>query len=181
MNCFCWMFVEAGREDSVPVSHPSGILAALLVASAAAIAFFLEYAREQVWHPVIVIWVIAAIAVTSTIALLWLRSGPKYALPANIITNALLAADVRMQLYPDQAEQIYDQTAARWNRGEATEIVDLARWLNFHQKADRVLSLFSIERAVGNNQLLLARLDALATLQRWNDISALLVTLPRSR
>jgi hypothetical protein len=90
------------------------------------------------------------------------------------IIDALLAADLRLQLHPDQAEQIYDQTVTRWNRGEPAEIVDLARWLNLHQQPERVLSLFSIERAFEDNQLLLSRLDALATLQRWNDIDSLL-------
>jgi hypothetical protein len=37
-----------------------------------------------------------------------------------------------------------------------------------------VLSLFSIDRALEDNQLLLVRLDALAILQRWNDIDNLL-------
>jgi hypothetical protein len=50
----------------------------------------------------------------------------------------------------------------------------LARWLNLHQQAERVLSLFSVDRAFQDNQLLLSRLDALATLQRWNDIDGLL-------
>ena len=36
------------------------------------------------------------------------------------------------------------------------------------------LSTFPIERALEDNQLLLARLDALATLQRWNDIDDVL-------
>src|SRR5436190_10037781 len=39
-----------------------GISAALFAAG-----FFLEYCREEVWHPVIVIWSIAAIAVFGTL------------------------------------------------------------------------------------------------------------------
>jgi hypothetical protein len=96
------------------------------------------------------------------------------ALQSPAIIDSLLAADLRMQIQPDQAEQIYDQTVARWNRGEPAQIVDLARWLNFHQQPERVLSLFSLEQAMQDNQLLVARLDALATLQRWNDIENLL-------
>ena len=90
------------------------------------------------------------------------------------IMNSLLAADLRLQLHPEQAEEIYNATIARWNAGSSEELTNLARWLNTHQQPERVLSLFSIEDAFKDNQLLLARLDALAILQRWNDIDSLL-------
>jgi hypothetical protein len=90
------------------------------------------------------------------------------------IRDALLAADLRLQLHPDQAEKIFDQTAARWNNSENADLNDLARWLNLHQQPERVLSLYAIDRALGDNQLLLSRLDALATLQRWDDVESML-------
>ena len=62
----------------------------------------------------------------------------------------------------------------RWNQSEPGDLVDLSRWLNAHQQSSRVLSLFSIERALQDNQLLMVRLDALANLQRWNEIDSLL-------
>jgi hypothetical protein len=94
--------------------------------------------------------------------------------PSAGIRNALLGADLRLQLHPDEAEKIFDQTVARWNNSENAELNDLARWLNLHEQAERVLSLYPADRALGDNQLLLSRLDALATLQRWNDIESLL-------
>jgi hypothetical protein len=90
------------------------------------------------------------------------------------IKEALLVADLRIQLHPEEANRIYDQTLARWNNSENPDLIELARWLNLHQQAERVLSLFSVDRAFHDNQLLLSRLDALATLQRWNDIDGLL-------
>ena len=90
------------------------------------------------------------------------------------IHPALLAADLRLQAEPDQAPKIYDQTVARWNNGDNAQMVELARWLNFHQQAERVMSLCPVERALQDNQLLLCRLDAMATLQLWNDIETLL-------
>lgn len=93
--------------------------------------------------------------------------------PANI-KDALLASDLRIQLYAGEAERIYDQTVARWNAGQTADLIELSRWLNLHQQPERVLSLFPIERAFKDNQLLLSRLDALAILQRWNDIDNLL-------
>ena len=93
--------------------------------------------------------------------------------PANI-KDALLAADLRIQLHAGEAERIYDQTVAHWNAGQTADLIELSRWLNLHQQPERVLSLFPIERAFKDNQLLLSRLDALAILQRWNDIDNLL-------
>jgi hypothetical protein len=96
------------------------------------------------------------------------------ALSPPTIKDALLAADLRIQLHADDPNRIYDQTVARWNAGQRSDLIELSRWLNLHQQPERVLSLVSIERALEDNQLLLSRLDALAVLQRWNDIDQLL-------
>jgi len=42
---------------------------------AAAIFFGLEFAREQVWHPIIVIWTIALVPITLTLLVCWFTSG----------------------------------------------------------------------------------------------------------
>jgi len=91
-------------------------------------------------------------------------------LRAKNITDDLLAADVRIQIQPDDAARIYDETIDHWRNGKTEELVELARWLNAHQQPERVLSLFSVERALQNNALLITRLDALAILQRWIEI-----------
>jgi hypothetical protein len=96
------------------------------------------------------------------------------ALAPKTIKDDLLAADLRFQLHPDDATRIYREMIDRWQNGKPEEIVDLARWLNAHQQAELVLSTFPIERTLEDNQLLLARLDALAILQRWNDIDDVL-------
>lgn len=90
------------------------------------------------------------------------------------IKDDLLAADLRFQLHPDAAAQIYREEIERWQNGKREDVVDLARWLNAHQQAELVLSTFPVERALEDNQLLLGRLDALASLQRWNDIDDVL-------
>jgi len=90
------------------------------------------------------------------------------------IRDALLAADLRIRLRTDDPNQIYDQIVARWNAGQTADLIELSRWLNLHEQPERVLSLVPIERALEDNQLLLSRLDALAVLQRWNDIDQLL-------
>lgn len=96
------------------------------------------------------------------------------ALTPKTIKDDLLAADLRFQLHPDEGAQIYREEIERWQNGKPEEVVDLARWLNSHLQAELVLSAFPIERALEDNQLLLSRLDALATLQRWNDIDEVL-------
>jgi len=96
------------------------------------------------------------------------------ALTPKTAKDDLLAADMRVQLQPDEAARIYREEVERWRNGQSQELLDLARWLNAHQQPELVLSTFPIERTLEDNQLLLARLDALATLQRWNDIDGVL-------
>ncbi|HEV3393019.1 MAG TPA: hypothetical protein VG103_05860 [Chthoniobacterales bacterium] len=90
------------------------------------------------------------------------------------IKDDLLAADLRLQLQPDNAARTYQETIEHWREAPNEDVISLARWLNIHQQAELVLSSFPIERALADNQLLLARLDAMAILQRWNDIDQLL-------
>jgi len=92
----------------------------------------------------------------------------------NNVTTDLLASDLRVQIQPEDADHIYDQTIERWRGGSSDQLIQLARWLNVHQQYERVLSLFALEQAFENNQLLLTHLDALAGLQRWNAIDELL-------
>jgi len=87
---------------------------------------------------------------------------------------ALLAADLRLRMQSAAGEQIYDEVIAQWRNGEASDLAELSRWLNVHQQPERVLSLVPLDVALKNNQLLLVHLDALAAVQRWNDINALL-------
>ena len=96
------------------------------------------------------------------------------ALTPKTAKDDLLAADMRVQLQPDEADRIYREAVERWRDGQSQGLLDLARWLNAHQQPELVLSTFPVERTLEDNQLLLARLDALATLQRWNDIDGVL-------
>jgi hypothetical protein len=96
------------------------------------------------------------------------------ALTPKTIKDDLLAADLRLSLHSDEAARIYQEEIERWRNGQTREIVDLARWLNAHQQPELVLSTVAIERSLEDNQLLLSRLDALANLQRWNDIDDVL-------
>ncbi|HEY2125213.1 MAG TPA: hypothetical protein VGG94_07090, partial [Chthoniobacterales bacterium] len=94
--------------------------------------------------------------------------------PSPGIKDSLLASDLRLQLHPEDAGKIFDQTVARWNSSKAPDLNQLALWLNLRGQYERVLSLFSEDRAFADNQLLISRLDALASLQRWNEVETLL-------
>src|SRR4029077_19654994 len=75
---------------------------------------------------------------------------------------------------PDNATRVYQDAIEHWRNSPNEDLIYLARWLNVHQQPELVLSSFPIERAFEDNQLLLARLDAMAILQRWNDIDEVL-------
>jgi hypothetical protein len=85
------------------------------------------------------------------------------------VTDALLAADLRLKMQPENTAAIYDEIIASWGANAKLEV---AQWLNAHQQFDRVLSL--VGPGEGRDQLLLARLDALAAEQRWDEIDATL-------
>jgi len=52
-------------------------LSVFLAIVAGAIIFAVEFAREQVWHPIIVIWTIAAIPIALTLGVCWFLGGTK--------------------------------------------------------------------------------------------------------
>jgi hypothetical protein len=94
---------------------------------------------------------------------------------ADSILDALLVADLRLQAQPENSAKIFDQVVARWSQGEDANLKSLVRWLNLHGQYERVLSLLTIDSVAGDQGLLLSRLDALAGLQRWDEIEALLM------
>src|SRR5437868_10639934 len=85
------------------------------------------------------------------------------------VTDALLAADLRLRMQPENTALIYDEIIASWRAKAKLEIV---QWLNAHQQFNRVLTLVSPGER--RPKLLLARLDALAAEQRWDEIETTL-------
>jgi exosortase len=84
-----------------------------------ALVFLLEYAREQVLHPMIVIWSICALAVTSTITLLWWRSGRDLA-RAELFPVCFFLTAVP---WPPRFEQPITSTLMRWVASATTELL----------------------------------------------------------
>ncbi len=94
-----------------------------------------------------------------------------HALSPFSVAEALLAADLELRLHSGNAGAVYDDVIAKWS-GDAAAPVSLVQWLNLHGQSDRVLQLVPADH--GDNQLLLARLDALATQKRWSEIEVAL-------
>ena len=90
------------------------------------------------------------------------------------VENALLEADVRLHLHPEQAEQIFNEVVTDWGRRDVTHSATVARWLNSHGQPRRALDLASTEIALENEPLMFARLDALGALGDWDMIDRLL-------
>jgi exosortase len=100
-----------------------GISAALFGAG-----FFLEYWREEVWHPVIVIWSIAAIAVFGTLIVCRLEYGKLFAqkliFPVSFFFTAVP--------WPPRIEQPITSTLMRWVAMATTESL---HWLGVEAQA----------------------------------------------
>ncbi len=69
------LHLTSGEHHRRPVVKPPIWLNVLLGVLAGAMIFGLEFAREQVWHPMIVIWTIAFVPILLTFALCWLVGG----------------------------------------------------------------------------------------------------------
>jgi len=95
-------------------------------------------------------------------------------LPERNVVLGLLAAELKLQMEPATAAQIYDEAIAQYGRGEAADLAELSRWLNLHKQFERVLILLPEERVLAAEPLLLSRLDALAGLEHWKEIEGLL-------
>src|ERR1700722_9587075 len=106
------------RLRSVWVLSVVGLLTAILI-------FALEYAREQVWHPEVVLWVICLLAVGSTLAIFQIRAG---------------SALVRAELFP----VMFFLTAVPWPpRFEQPIVSSLMRWVA--QATTELLHWFGVE------------------------------------
>ncbi|MEP6937546.1 MAG: hypothetical protein ABI871_05695 [Chthoniobacterales bacterium] len=95
-------------------------------------------------------------------------------LAAPSAADTLLGFDLQLRLHPAQADEIYEQSKARFASSGPPDLALLARWLNAHRQFERVLALLPPETAVTNDAFLLARLDALGATLRWPDAEALL-------
>jgi exosortase len=115
-----YLLIEWSDSIQVPsVLHMSILPRIGLALFAGAIFFALEYSREQMWHPEIVLWLICLFAVTSTIAVLRLCGGDALARSELFPVLFFLTAVP----WPPRFEQPIVSSLMRWIAATTTELL----------------------------------------------------------
>src|SRR4029077_13034824 len=96
-----------------------GPLQIILVVGAAVVVFALEYWREQMWHPEIVLWSICSIVVLLTLAIFYFRGGPSLA-RAEVFPVAFFLTAVP---WPPRFEQPLTTALMKWVAVATTELL----------------------------------------------------------
>jgi exosortase len=100
----------------------SSLLAAVFTAFAALVAFALEYAREEMWHPQIVLWTICLLVAGITLVVFWRRSSATLA-RAEAFPVLFFLTSVP---WPPRFEQ---PLTGALMRGVATATTEVLHWL----------------------------------------------------
>lgn len=90
--------------------------------------------------------------------------------------HKLLALELRAQRDPALADQYVSQAIQRFGNGDDNTLAALTTWLNNLGRPANTLQLLPAQRAVRRQDLFLQRINALAALQRWNDVKDLLTS-----
>ena len=90
--------------------------------------------------------------------------------PLHSSDDLFLAAELRIRQKPESQPAVLASLASRFTTAKADDQLSLARWLNARRHHKESLEFIGRERAVSQTDWLLVYLDALAGLDRWNDI-----------
>ena len=94
--------------------------------------------------------------------------------PLHSINDTLQAAELRILAKPESRPAILAGLASHFSTQKIEDQLAFARWLNNSQFHKQSIDFIGRERALSNTEWLLIYLDALAGLDRWNDIFTLL-------
>jgi hypothetical protein len=94
--------------------------------------------------------------------------------PKAAIASHLMANDLEIAQDKNKLEQIQQRAVDRWKDSSTEDVAMLGAWLYRQGQYQRELEVISLNRAVQTRELFLERIDALAALQRWNEITKLL-------
>ena len=94
--------------------------------------------------------------------------------PRATITSHLLATDLEISQHNSNRQEIERSAVDRWKNSSNEDVAVLGGWLYGHGEFEHELDLIPLNRAVQSRDLFLARIDALAALQRWGEIQKLL-------
>jgi exosortase len=115
-----YLLIEWGDSIQAPsVLHMSILPRIGIALFAGAIFFALEYSREQMWHPEIVLWLICLFAVASTVAVLRLCGGDALARGELFPVLFFLTAVP----WPPRFEQPIVSSLMRWIAATTTELL----------------------------------------------------------
>jgi tetratricopeptide (TPR) repeat protein len=88
--------------------------------------------------------------------------------------HQLLALGLRAQHDPALASQYVTDAVERFGSGDDETLAALAAWLNSVGRADETLKVLPLDRAARRQDLYLRYVDALAALDRWNEVKEVL-------
>jgi tetratricopeptide (TPR) repeat protein len=88
--------------------------------------------------------------------------------------HQLLALQLRAQHDPPLIDEFARQAVGRFGEGDDETLVALAAWLNSVGRAQKTLDLLPPVRAVKRQDLFLQHINALAALERWNEVKEVL-------
>ena len=88
--------------------------------------------------------------------------------------ESLLILELRLELRDITAEEALEEAKTLLNPIEDENLLKLGRWLNQHRLQEQTLAVIDEERARSRKDLFLVRMDALAVLNHWEEISVIL-------
>jgi hypothetical protein len=96
--------------------------------------------------------------------------------PLRTTLDRLLARSLQIQLEPARRAELLDSVAAEFKKEPAEDLHQAAVWFNQQREFNRTLSLVPLDAARKRVDLFIVHLDALAALDRWQDIDGILST-----
>jgi hypothetical protein len=90
--------------------------------------------------------------------------------------HKLLALKLRAQHDPALADQYVADAVERFGKGDDETLAALAAWLNSMGRAQKTLELLPLDRAVKRQDLFLQHINALAALERWDEVKEVLTS-----
>lgn len=94
--------------------------------------------------------------------------------PLGHTEDRLLAESLRLGWHPEIRASIIANVVGTYSKAEPEDLVFVGRWLNRQSEYARTLDILNEETAFKGQDLLLVRLDALAALGRWQEVSRIL-------
>ncbi|MCS7063756.1 MAG: tetratricopeptide repeat protein [Methylacidiphilales bacterium] len=93
--------------------------------------------------------------------------------PLSKTKEKLLAYTIEIRYRPDEHDALIQKAIQQYSK-TPEELVELGRWLNQTRNFERVLQVISPEAALRRQDYFLIRMDALASLKRWEEVLRIL-------